>query len=519
MISSGTLYVFSVYSPSFAQTLGYSGKQIACIVTIGGYASSFSGIFFGNYVDKYPTRFVSALASVLGFVGYFFMALTYDRQLYTSSFLVMGFFYMLVGLSSSASYFSALTTNIRNIELKNRGLIVGLLSSASGLSALIFTQFDNWLFVHKAAEHTPGSNTYSFLVFMAIALGSINLLAVFLLHKIGPGYTTVPPIHSNTEEKSMEFITSEAEIHPQYPSKVLNIHSPVTSSPNGDRRTSSFAAATASHTHTEFPKGHYHSETFLAHHNVPLPIEDPIDVNQTKENRTSTHEADIVTVPLESHLSLIDFILSMEFWMLFGIVFFGAGAAYMFINNVGTMVVALSTTDDSVLLQRQINMQVSIFSLLNCVGRLFFGFLSDLLLRRFSIDRVWLSLFALISMGTMQLLAFFTDTLDRLTLINVLLAFSYGCLYSLTPTIISEQFGETEFGRNWGLLSCGGAFGASLSNIVFGVVYDHHRKGQTVCHGNQCFQISFLYSLAGCSVTICMTTLLLIRRRHRVAWQ
>ena len=89
-----------------------------------------------------------------------------------SSVALVAFYFFLVGVGSSGIYIIALTPNVVNFSTHRRGLVVGLLVAMCGLSALIFSQIHQGLFVGADGAQ----DTFGFLVFMAATLGVVGAL-------------------------------------------------------------------------------------------------------------------------------------------------------------------------------------------------------------------------------------------------------------------------------------------------------------------------------------------------------
>lgn len=110
------------------------------------------------------------------------MALTYNQTLPNSSFLMCVYFF-LVGIGSSGTYTSAMTTNIRNFPKRQHGFAVGVAVAAFGLSAFVFSALGKFFYVPISNDtSTAASNHYHldtsrYLLFMAIVTGGFNYAA------------------------------------------------------------------------------------------------------------------------------------------------------------------------------------------------------------------------------------------------------------------------------------------------------------------------------------------------------
>ena len=85
----------------------------------------------------------------------------------------------------------------------------------------------------------------------------------------------------------------------------------------------------------------------------------------------------------------------------------------------------------------------------------------------------------------------------------------------------SEFFGTRYFGRNWGSMMLGVAFGGLGLSKVFGALYDLEitTEGQTDCFGLHCFRWNFVIlavlSFCSCIFYVGLLQNLLRQRRER----
>lgn len=132
-----------------------------------------------------------------------------------------------------------------------------------------------------------------------------------------------------------------------------------------------------------------------------------------------------------------------------------------------------------------------------------------------------------------QLLAGSATGVDELLLPTILIGLSYGGLFAISPVVCLERFGIASFATNNGILTLSPSVFASLSNSVFGLVYDSHLNdaakhapatlirrggGGAVDHahlcleGAGCFRMAFVVTtgMAGVAVAVAVA---LARRR------
>ena len=120
------------------------------------------------------------------------------------------------------------------------------------------------------------------------------------------------------------------------------------------------------------------------------------------------------------------------------------------------------------------------------------GFLSDALVKKVPRIAV-LFAFNIFQTIVLTICIFYSNHLSVLVVSLIGLGMPNGALWCLTPTMLSEFYGMKYFGRNWGTIMFGNAFGGLLFQRIYGWIYDNSigYTGQTVCYGLHCFTWSF----------------------------
>ncbi|KIY46796.1 MFS general substrate transporter [Fistulina hepatica ATCC 64428] len=159
------------------------------------------------------------------------------------------------------------------------------------------------------------------------------------------------------------------------------------------------------------------------------------------------------------------------------------GTGLMYINNVGSMSHALYVKEvpiynDATATKWQAT-QVSTISVMNCLGRIIIGIISDLVKNRTPFPRssllVPISLCFLFS----QLLAAHTDAVEGLWKSSAALGLAYGSAFALLPSIVIEWFGMPHFSENWGYISVSPMVGGNVFSLLFGWNLDRHSSAGT----------------------------------------
>ncbi|KIM42690.1 hypothetical protein M413DRAFT_70185 [Hebeloma cylindrosporum] len=174
---------------------------------------------------------------------------------------------------------------------------------------------------------------------------------------------------------------------------------------------------------------------------------------------------------------------SGDFWLLFSILSMLSGTGLMYINNVGSMSQALYAYKNPNYNEVEASgwqaTQVSAISLMNFLGRIFIGLVSDLAKNKYDMPRsyslVLVSFFFFIS----QVVAANEDRIENLWVASTLLGLAHGSVFSLFPTVCLEWFGMPHFSENWGYLSLSPMAGGNLFSIFFGRNLDKHDVTKT----------------------------------------
>ncbi|KAG2236011.1 hypothetical protein INT48_008103, partial [Thamnidium elegans] len=208
----------------------------------------------------------------------------------------------------------------------------------------------------------------------------------------------------------------------------------------------------------------------------------------------------------EISISGIQFLKHPIGFSLFCTMFVILGVGYVYLANIGQILNAVSSDSD----QHTRNFHITLFSLGNCASRAFFGALSDILRNKLGIHRIWIFVFAVISMlATLTFLVSASNiTVDALVPCTLIISTAYGIAFGVAPATTTE-FGTEVFARNWGLLLFAPAFGSQIFNLLFGMFYGHHaeKQGSDSCHGSTCFEGTFRIGII-CSIgVLCVLSL------------
>ena len=206
-----------------------------------------------------------------------------------------------------------------------------------------------------------------------------------------------------------------------------------------------------------------------SHHHVP-PIQ---------KRRVSTISPSASSSPNYSPLQLI---YKTDFHALCAVLAICCGTGLMYINNVGTVALALGRQGSLEYDAREISSwqakQVATISIYNCSGRVLAGIASDWTKSKFGIGRIWFLPIVASMFIVSQITALHTTSVQHLWIVSTLLGFSYGSLFNVVPMLVLEWFGMAHFSQNFGTINLAPILGGNLFNLLFGWIYDQHTIGR-----------------------------------------
>nr|KAE8930728.1 hypothetical protein PF009_g19188 [Phytophthora fragariae] len=203
----------------------------------------------------------------------------------------------------------------------------------------------------------------------------------------------------------------------------------------------------------------------------------------------------------------------VRFWMLFIPVMIVIGAGLLVMSNVSFIVESLGGPVE------QVPFMVALFSIVNTLGRLATGAVSDLLLTRY--PRAYFAGASAVLTAITQVV-FLSVPPSWLLLPVAMAGFSEGVMFGTFPVIIREEFGLQHFGKNFGLLSLANCVGYPLFfSPLASYVYQHSAATRTVdgvekCFGTQCFGPVFVVVIVLSAVALaCSVQLARLQRRRK----
>jgi MFS family permease len=186
----------------------------------------------------------------------------------------------------------------------------------------------------------------------------------------------------------------------------------------------------------------------------------------------------------------------LDFWLLFSAFGCVTGSGLFVINNISTMVQSIGGQD------AMSGRLVILLSMCSVSGRFFMGILAD----HPKLCKLDLFRYASLTMAFGLFISGIFGTSPTVLLLTVaMVAFSYGGSWVLLVGILSEFYGRSNFGKDYGLIVMGPALSGFIFNTLSAQLYEEHADNDSgVCMGEICYRNSFLITsiaaVVGCII-------------------
>jgi len=529
MMSSGTLYLFPVYSPTLKRTLDLTQEQLNFVGSaahLGAFFSLFGGLFF----DAFGARATLALGGSLKLAG---LGSLYGilAGFAPQSHIFAAFCAWVFGTGCSTSLTAALGANYATFKDRTmHGRLVGLLLSFFGLSSGILSLLYDVFFTDPAA----------FVLFLALLAGGVDLCASSAVG--APKHLALPPEETLGGSAAGPGFAQNANRTGSWARSAEAFFAPAaaeTKLARGQAATAATAAATAAAAVALYATGSSSSiavacllgllsmlgaqaGTLLAGGGrLMYARQDMESVDATGGEDAKRAAARGARVVGPSGL-----FSSFDFYLLFAALMLGLGSGITVINNLSQMVSAYPSLADAADTSASAgSLKHGLIKLLACantLGRLASGAASDALRtkRRDFTTRAEFTTWCLLLMGAgMALLMLVPDTNPAPLLVTsvAVVGWAFGSLFWAMPTLVMELFGAPHFGANRGIVGLSPAVGGYLlSTKVAGRVYAAAADtGANECvAGGACYRNAWGVNLA-CVVVAALACAALARRDRR----
>ncbi|XP_039131410.1 protein NUCLEAR FUSION DEFECTIVE 4-like isoform X1 [Dioscorea cayenensis subsp. rotundata] len=208
-------------------------------------------------------------------------------------------------------------------------------------------------------------------------------------------------------------------------------------------------------------------------------------------------------------LSVLQSMLTSEFWLLFLAVACGLGSGLATINNISQIGSSLGYSI------KEISSLVSLWSIWNFLGRFAIGYISDYFLRSRGYAR---TLFMVLTLAVMSIghVIISSGLPGTLYLGSTFVGLCYGSIWVLMPSITSEIFGLRDFGTIFNTIAIASPVGSYILSVrVVGYIYDKESSSSAIhaCMGRHCFMSSFLIMASTSLLGVASSVALFLRTR------
>ncbi|XP_068345052.1 protein NUCLEAR FUSION DEFECTIVE 4-like [Pyrus communis] len=553
-IAAGNAFTFPLYSHSLKSVLGFNQKQLTMLGVANDIGENF-GLIPGFLSKKHPPWLILLIGALACFFGYGIIWLTVSSTILPLPYWML-WIALCVAANSSAWFTTAvIVTNIKNFPLQ-RGIVAGILKGYAGLGAAVFTEIYRVLL---------GNSSSRLLLFLALGIPVLCFASMFFVRPCTPA-----PNEDPAESGRLDFIQVSSLVLGFYvlstaivddnislsapiantlfvvmvlllmaplaipvkmtlyptPAGELGMLGQAVGSPgslNDEGGTAGITEPLLEPSGVVGSPGSLNDEEGTA--DITEPLLEPSGVVGSSGRLNEGHDSSDVPLlvaegeggvkekrKLGEDFKFSEAVVTVDFWLLFFVFFFGVGSGVTVLNNLAQIGIAQGFDDTTFLL--------SLFGVGNFVGRLGGGFVSELFVRSKTIPRtVWMTCTQIIMFATYLLFA---------SAINAtfypatgILGACYGVQFSVMISTVSELFGLKDIGTFYNFMALGNPLGALLfSGLLAGYVYDNeaakqqgiHLHGTNVtCVGPNCFRLTFLVLAAVCFVGSILSIVLSLR--------
>ena len=197
-VGFGTMLSLAVFLQPISTDMGWSRSGVSAAATIDFLAMGFAAFFWGALSDRFGTRIVVLLGSVLLGIGLI------GASQATSLWQFQFFFGVLIGIAAGSFYAPMVAVASAWIEHR-RSLAVALVSAGMGVSPLTIAPFASWLIT--------AYDWRTAMLVIGIAAWALLIPASFLVRPAPPA---AAPASGDTAAPEMQWTVGQALRTPQF---------------------------------------------------------------------------------------------------------------------------------------------------------------------------------------------------------------------------------------------------------------------------------------------------------------
>ena len=477
MMSSGTLYLFPIYSPSLKRSLDLTQEQVNFIGSAAHFGAFFS-VFGGLFFDSFGARATLALGGGLKCLG---LGLTYGilAGLLPASKTLAALAAWVFGTGCSSSLTAALGANYATFKDRTvHGRLVGLLLSFFGLSSGVVSLVFDVFFTDPVV----------FVKVTAVCAGAVDALAATVVG--APKHLALPPeeaIPSSVQGAGASLNNVKNKV--KHLRKFFQPASVEMKLTRGQVVCAATAAATALSAVVLAASGSSEqiaiacllgiTGLLCAQVQTLLVGSGKLTFARTEMELVDASgsvdkKRDAAERGFDNSVTPGQLCLSVDFYLLFTALLLGLGSGITVVNNLAQIVSAFPRlqSDTSGGFSHGL---LKLLACANTLGRLGAGSLSDSLSQQGVMTRaeftVWC--FAGMAVGMAVLVSIPDDSPEFFLIAGVsIVGAAFGALFWAMPTLVMDLFGGKHFGANRGIVGLSPAIGGYLlSTKLAGAVY------------------------------------------------
>ncbi|ANB12136.1 hypothetical protein AWJ20_374 [Sugiyamaella lignohabitans] len=220
----------------------------------------------------------------------------------------------------------------------------------------------------------------------------------------------------------------------------------------------------------------------------------------------------------------IKLLFRRDFWEYFFLLGFVSGVGQMYIYSCGYCVRALVHYSNPEFSPGKVQslqaLQVALISSMNFLGRITSGSASDWLVHKLNVQRLWVLVVALTIGLFGHILAIYLTNPMLMWIVSLSIGLSYGLVFGVYPSIVSESFGLKHFSQNWGYVASSPVFSSYFLNLMFGKIFDANSSTKVegsaahIClKGPGCYSLAFTITSCVSVVGIALALFMIYTRK------
>lgn len=203
------------------------------------------------------------------------------------------------------------------------------------------------------------------------------------------------------------------------------------------------------------------------------------------------------------------YLIKFDLWLIAIIYAISSSIGLFIIYNIGTIVISLGGING------EQSLHVSLLSVFNCVGRLFFGTISDLLVPRFS-RSFFLGISVFLTLFAQVYLFLFTTSPSYAIAAAVIHGLAYGGTNTIMPVLVRQRFGSGHFASIMGFIMLGYQIfgGVAIATLIPAWLYEREvpiDDPYHICIGKNCFRYVYVMNICLSFIALLLSLILCLR--------